>query len=62
MKEIKIITTDNFEIIANHFSPEKSNSKVIVINAATGIKQGFYFKYATFLNSKWVRLVVITYD
>ena len=60
MKEIRIITNDQFEIIGRHFLPEKSNSKIILINSATGIKQGFYHKYATFLSQNGYD--VITYD
>ncbi len=60
MKELKIITTDQYEIIGRHFSPEESNNKVIVVNSACGIKQNFYIKYATFLSQKGYD--VITYD
>lgn len=60
MKTIDIFTEDNYRIVGNHFKPEKTDNKIVLINCATGIKQSFYFKYANFLCSSGFD--VITYD
>lgn len=60
MKQIQILTQDKFELTAYHFEPKSSNGKIILINAATGIRQHFYFKYAKFLSKKGYH--TITYD
>jgi predicted alpha/beta hydrolase len=60
MNLINIYTSDNYKIVGNHFVPTKSKNEIILINAATGIKQSFYFKYAEFLAKQGFD--VITYD
>jgi len=60
MNRISIKTKDSFLLIAHHFKPKKPNGKVILINAATGVRQHFYFRYAKFLKQKGYN--IITYD
>jgi predicted alpha/beta hydrolase len=48
MKQITIPTDHDF-LTATEFTPENPSGKVVLINAATGIKQSFYYNYAAFL-------------
>jgi predicted alpha/beta hydrolase len=61
MKEtIKISASDGFAITATSFIPKRPNGKVVLINSATGVKQTFYFEFATWLAEQGFR--VYTYD
>jgi predicted alpha/beta hydrolase len=60
MKNLSITTTDGVVISATEFTPDQANGKVILMNAATGVQQYFYFNYAQFLANKGY--TVYTYD
>lgn len=60
MKKINVITKDGYSIVAHIFKPQINTNKLIIINPATGIKQTFYFRYATYLATKG--FTVLTYD
>lgn len=60
MKKTILQASDGVSIVAHHFSPQISNQKVIVISGGTGIKQTFYFHFASYLSSKGYH--VFTYD
>lgn len=60
MTEIKILTNDLFALSARHFIPGDPNGQVIVINAATGVKQNFYSHFAVYLANQGFH--VYTYD
>ncbi|MEM9982609.1 MAG: alpha/beta fold hydrolase [Bacteroidota bacterium] len=56
----QIKTTDQYKITISTFAPKKPNQRVVLISAATGIKQSFYYHFAAFLSQKGY--TVITYD
>lgn len=60
MTEIKILTNDLYTLSARHYIPSVPNGQVIVINAATGVKQTFYSHFATYLANQGFH--VYTYD
>lgn len=60
MKEIILNTEDNCSITVYLFSPEKSNGKLLLINAATGVKQQVYFSFAKYFAEQGY--IAITYD
>ena len=60
MKEIKLKTADGCEITAHIFSPEADNGKLLLINAATGVKQQIYFSFAKYFAEHG--FTVLTYD
>ncbi len=61
MKEsLRIVTTDSYVLNANRFSPDQPNDKVVLINSATGVKQKYYFDFASFLSEQG--FTVYTYD
>jgi predicted alpha/beta hydrolase len=60
MTEIKILTSDYYMLSARHFIPAEPNGHVIIINAATGVKQNFYSHFSTYLAGQGFH--VYTYD
>lgn len=60
MKEIKLKTSDGCDLVAHLFTPEKSNYKILLINAATGVKQQVYFSFAKYFTEHG--FTVLTYD
>lgn len=61
MKEtISVLTRDGVKISATWFLADNPFGKVILINSATGVKQGFYQHFAHFLAQKGFN--VYTYD
>ena len=60
MKELVLQTSDHFPISVRIFEPEIPNSKLLVINSATGVKQQVYFSFAKYFADKG--FTVITYD
>lgn len=58
--EVNIQTEDHFSIVGYIFSPKISNSKLVLINSATGVRQHIYFSFAKFLAANG--FTVITYD
>lgn len=60
MKEIRITTSDHYEIAAHLFEPAHSNGKFLLINAATGVKQQIYFSFAKYFAER--DFTVLTYD
>ncbi len=60
MKELVLQTSDHFPISVRIFEPEIPNSKLLVINSATGVKQQVYFSFAKYFAEKG--FTVITYD
>ncbi|MDH6250718.1 putative alpha/beta hydrolase [Chryseobacterium sp. H1D6B] len=60
MEKLILKTQDNLSITAHIFVPEKSSQKVLLINAATGVKQQVYFSFAQFFSEQG--FTVITYD
>jgi len=60
MKDINILTEDNYSLSAHLFEPQDSNGKLLLINSATGVKQQIYFSFAQFFSEQG--FAVITYD
>lgn len=60
MKELFLQTPDYFPIAVKIFEPEISNGKLLLINAATGVKQQVYFSFAKYIAD--AGFTVITYD
>ncbi|MFL9835690.1 alpha/beta hydrolase family protein [Chryseobacterium terrae] len=60
MEKLILTTKDKIQLVAHLFKPEKANSKIIVINSATGVKQQVYFSFAQFFAENG--FTVITYD
>lgn len=60
MKELRLLTSDQFSITAHLFIPETGNSKLLLINSATGVKQQLYFSFASYFSEQG--FTVITYD
>lgn len=61
MKEyLKVVTTDGVVLAATRFIPEKANGKTVLINSATGVKQKYYYDFASFLSTEGFH--VYTYD
>jgi len=60
MEKLIFNTRDHAALTAHLFLPEKSNSKFLLINSATGVKQHIYFSFAQFFSEKG--FTVITYD
>ena len=60
MKELLLKTSDDSAISVKIFEPENPNGKLLVINAATGVKQQVYFSFAKYFAENGI--VVITYD
>lgn len=59
-EKINVKAKDGFSIVGHLFIPENSNQKLLLINSATGVKQTFYFHFATYLAENG--FTVITYD
>lgn len=60
MTPLQIPTKDGVILSASHFSPKVPNGKLLLINSATGVKQGLYFNFAQYLSG--LGFHVITYD
>ena len=60
MKELFLKTPDQFSLKITLFEPEVSNQKILLLNAATGVKQTVYYSFAKFLQENG--FTVITYD
>ena len=61
MKEsLRIHASDGYRLAVTAFLPKKANGHVVLINSATGVKQGFYSDFATQLAEQGFR--VFTYD
>lgn len=60
MQKLILTTEDHVSIFIHVFQPEKSNGKLLLINAATGVKQQIYFSFAAFFADNG--FTVITYD
>jgi len=61
-RHLQIPALDGFNLAASLWEPAVSNAEtsIVVINAATGIKRGYYGKFANFLNQHGC--YVLTYD
>ena len=60
MKELFLQTPDQFPLKITLFEPQVSNQKVLLLNAATGVKQTVYYSFAKFFQENG--FTVITYD
>ncbi len=60
MKSIGILTETHHRISIHIFEPENPNRKLLLINAATGVKQHIYFSFAKYSAEKG--FTTITYD
>lgn len=60
MRTVLLPTDDGFVLHGHVFEPRTPNGKILVINAATGVKQQVYFSFAKFFAEQGV--TVITYD
>ena len=60
MKELFLKTHDQFPLKITLFEPQVSNQKILLLNAATGVKQTVYYSFAKFLQENG--FTVITYD
>ncbi len=57
---LPVITSDGFHLTASLFEPAEFNGKIVLISAASGIKQEFYYNFATYLTENG--FMVYTYD
>lgn len=60
MKELKLKTSDQFPLAVKLFEAKNPNGKLLLINAATGVKQQVYFSFARYLSEEG--FTVLTYD
>lgn len=60
MKELFLKTPDQFSLKITLFEPQVSNKKILLLNAATGVKQTVYYSFAKCLQENG--FTVITYD
>jgi predicted alpha/beta hydrolase len=61
MKEVvRVLARDGYELSGTWFIADDPNEKVILINSATGVKQGYYADFAAFLAKQGFN--VYTYD
>ncbi|APD06053.1 hypothetical protein UJ101_00511 [Flavobacteriaceae bacterium UJ101] len=60
MKKFSLKTNDHYQIQITTFLPKNTNNKTVLINSATGVRQNYYYKFASFLQSKGY--TVYTYD
>jgi predicted alpha/beta hydrolase len=60
MKSINLLTGDHYQLSAHLFEPKNPDKKLLLINAATGVKQQIYFSIAQFFADNG--FTVITYD
>lgn len=60
MKKLILTTEDHISLAVHLFQPEKSNGKLLLINAATGVKQQVYFSFAQYFAEQG--FTVFTYD
>ncbi|CAL2065232.1 alpha/beta fold hydrolase [Tenacibaculum sp. 190524A05c] len=52
METIELTTPLGYSLSLTKYSPIDSNNKVVIICSATGVLQGYYQNFATFLSSK----------
>lgn len=57
---LRIPATDGFSLGATLFEPASQDAPIVLINSATGVKRGFYEKFAGFLAE--AGFGVVTYD
>lgn len=57
---LSIQTRDGVTLGAGLYTPAQSNGRVVLINAAMGVKRGYYHKFAAFLMDQG--FTVLTYD
>lgn len=60
MEKLILTTEDHINLVAHLFKPERDNSKLLLINSATGVKQQVYFSFASYFCEQG--FTVITYD
>ncbi|MFY7997455.1 MAG: alpha/beta fold hydrolase [Candidatus Kapaibacteriota bacterium] len=58
--DVIITATDGYALAASIYAPLVSNGRIILLNSGTGVKRGYYRKFASFLAREG--FVVITYD
>lgn len=57
---ISVPARDGLALAATRYVPSDAADRVVIINSATGVKRGYYEKYARFLAARGME--VITYD
>jgi predicted alpha/beta hydrolase len=57
---LRIAAADGYALGATHFAPDASNGRVVVLNAAMGVKRGFYAPFALHLAARG--FAVVSYD
>jgi predicted alpha/beta hydrolase len=60
IEESVIIASDGYALAATQYTPHAGNGRVILLNSGTGVKRGYYHKFAMFLANEG--FTVITYD
>ena len=55
-----VLASDGFKLSVTCYAPVKPNGDVVLINSATGVKQGYYSDFARFIADQGFR--VYTYD
>ena len=60
MKQIEIKMTNRNQITAQTYEAEKNT--VLIISSATGVKQGFYKKFADFVSANGITVVTFDYS
>lgn len=61
-QEVRIPATDGFELAATLFDPAGADARrpLVVVNSATGVRRGYYGRFAAFLGEQGCP--VVTYD
>lgn len=60
--EVRIATADGLALAATHYEPDGSaNGRVVLITAGTGVKRGFYDRFARFLAGRGFAVLTLDY-
>lgn len=49
MRDFKLIARDGYALAATLFEPASSNARAVLICAATGVRRGYYARFAGYL-------------
>lgn len=60
IEEVSITTEDKIAITLTRYTPPQANDKIVLINAAMGVRQNYYADFAKFLCERG--FVVVTWD
>lgn len=62
MKEtVRVVARDGYMLSGTWYIADNPDEKVVLINSATGVKQGYYADFATFLSKQGVNVYTFDY-